>query len=196
MAQRVAGSPPDTGTIVGPLIKRTLTELGPVFVFFGTFLVAGIRVATAAFMAAAVISVIASWIERRALPTIPVILAGIILVCGALTLILSQDDYIKMQPTVANGLFAIALAAGRYTGRDLLKRAFSPGLRLTEEGWAKLTWRSVAYLTILTIANELVWRSFTTETWMMFKTFGIVPLNILFALAQISLLRSHWARAP
>jgi intracellular septation protein len=190
-----AGTALNTGAIVAPLIKRTLTELGPVFVFFGTFLLAGIWTATAAFMAAAVISVIASWIERRALPTIPVVLAAIILICGGLTLVLSQDDYIKMQPTVANGLFAVILAAGRYTGHDLLKRAFSPGLRLTEEGWAKLTWRSVAYLAALTAANEFVWRSFSTETWMMFKTFGIVPLNILFALAQISLLRSHWVRA-
>ena len=188
------GEAPAAASVVRPLVKRSLIELGPVLVFFGSFLFAGILFATAAFMAAAVVSVAASWLERRALPTIPTVLAVIILVCGALTLALGEDDYIKVQPTVANGLFAVALAGGRLIGRDLLKRAFSPGLSLSERGWAALAWRSAAYLAALAVANELVWRSFTTETWMMFKTFAVVPLNLLFALAQLRLLRAHWVR--
>jgi intracellular septation protein len=41
--------------------------------------------------------------------------------------------------------------------------------------------------------NELVWRTQTTDMWVNFKVFGILPLTVLFMAAQISLLTTYKA---
>jgi intracellular septation protein len=188
----VPQQPPTLGEFLWPFLRRILIELGPVAVFFAAFVWGGIFVATGAFMAAAAVSVGVSLLEQGRLPTIPAVLAGIILVLGAMTLAAGDGDYIKVQPTVANGLFALTLAGARLAGYDLLERSFARELRLCSRGWARLSWRVVAYLAFLAVVNEIVWRSFSTDTWVTFKTFAVVPLDIIFALLQIPLVRSSW----
>jgi intracellular septation protein len=46
----------------------------------------------------------------------------------------------------------------------------------------------------LAVANEAVWRSTSTDTWVSFKVWGILPLIFLFALAQTPLVMKHQAQ--
>ena len=39
----------------------------------------------------------------------------------------------------------------------------------------------------LAVLNEVVWRTVSTDTWVSFKVFAIMPLTMVFALAQIGL---------
>ena len=39
--------------------------------------------------------------------------------------------------------------------------------------------------------NEFVWRFYSTDTWVTFKVFGIMPLTMVFAMAQIGLLKKY-----
>lgn len=175
---------------IGPLLRRALVEVGPSLVFFGAFFWQGMMPATAAFMLAAVASTFASSLEGRGLPVIPIITAGIVLVFGGLTLILTEAFFIKVQPTVANGLFALIIASAKLLGYDILKRTFSREVHLPAEGWNRLTWRTVAFLAMFAALNEVIWRSFSTEFCVSFKVFGNIPLNVAFALAQLWLIRS------
>ena len=59
---------------------------------------------------------------------------------------------------------------------------------MTEEGWRILTWRWGFFFIALAILNEIVWRTQTTDVWVKFKTFGFLPLTLLFALAQTPLI--------
>ncbi len=178
----------------GQLLKL-LVEVGPLVVFFVMNARAGIFWGTGAFMVAIVISLIASRILFGRVPVMPLVTGVFVLVFGGLTLWLQDEQFIKIKPTLVNALFAGALFTGLLTGRSLLKIVFGEVFRLTDEGWRKLTLRWAFFFTFLAVLNEVVWRSFSTDVWVSFKVFGIMPLTMIFAIAQMGLLKQHEPRA-
>ena len=93
-------------------------------------------------------------------------------------------------------MFALLLAGGLMLKKPLLELLFGPVFALTEEGWRKLTWRWIAFFVAMAIVNELVWRNFSTDTWVSFKAFGFLPLTLLFTLAQMPLLQRYGVARP
>jgi len=178
----------------GQLLKL-LVEIGPLVVFFVMNARAGIFWGTGAFMVAIVISLIASRILFGRVPVMPLVTGVFVLVFGGLTLWLQDEQFIKIKPTLVNALFAGALFTGLLAGRSLLKIVFGEVFRLTDEGWRKLTLRWAFFFTFLAVLNEVVWRSFSTDVWVSFKVFGIMPLTMIFAIAQMGLLKQHEPRA-
>lgn len=178
----------------GQLLKL-LVEVGPLVVFFVMNARAGIFWGTGAFMVAIVISLIASRILFGRVPVMPLVTGVFVLVFGGLTLWLQDEQFIKIKPTLVNALFAGALFTGLLAGRSLLKIVFGQVFRLTDEGWRKLTFRWACFFTFLAVLNEVVWRSFSTDVWVSFKVFGIMPLTMIFAIAQMGLLKQHEPRA-
>jgi intracellular septation protein len=178
----------------GQLLKL-LVEIGPLVVFFVMNARAGIFWGTGAFMVAIVISLIASRILFGRVPVMPLVTGVFVLVFGGLTLWLQDEQFIKIKPTLVNALFAGALFTGLLTGRSLLKIVFGEVFRLTDEGWRKLTFRWACFFMFLAVLNEVVWRSFSTDVWVSFKVFGIMPLTMIFAIAQMGLLKQHEPRA-
>ena len=173
-----------------PLV-RLAVELGPLLVFFFVNARWGIYVGTGAFMAAIAVSFSVSlWIERR-VPAMPLVTAVVVLVFGTLTLVLHDDLFIKLKPTIVNSLFAAVLAFGLLTKRNFLQIVLGTVLALDETGWRKLTLRWAVFFVVLAVINEIVWRNFSTDTWVSFKVFGIMPLTLLFSLAQVPLLTKH-----
>lgn len=166
-------------------------ELGPLLVFFFANARFGIFAATAVFMAAITVSLGLSWWLVRKVPTMPLVTAIFVLVFGGLTLWLQDELFIKLKPTVVNGLFAAILFGGLIMGRPLLKPLLDTVLPLDAEGWRKLTWRWAWFFVVLAGLNELVWRNFPTDVWVNFKVFGIMPLTVVFSLTQVPLLRRH-----
>src|SRR5258705_396939 len=51
----------------------------------------------------------------------------------------------------------------------------------------------VAILLALAVLNEIVWRTQTTDVWVNFKVFGVVPLTFVFAAFQYPLLQKYAA---
>lgn len=173
-----------------PLAKFAI-EAGPLAVFFVANARGGIYVATGALMAALVVSVAASWRLERRLPIMPLVTAVFALVFGGLTLLLRDDTFIKVKPTIVNLLFAATLFAGLVAGRSLLKVLLGEALQLDEQGWRLLTVRWACFFVVLAALNEIVWRGFSNDFWVSFKVFGIMPLTILFTLTQIPLIKRH-----
>ena len=178
----------------GQLLKL-LVEVGPLVVFFVMNARAGIFWGTGGFMVAIVISLIASRILFGRVPVMPLVTGVFVLVFGGLTLWLQDEQFIKIKPTLVNALFAGALFTGLLAGRSLLKIVFGEVFRLTDEGWRKLTLRWAFFFTFLALLNEVVWRSFSTDVWVSFKVFGIMPLTMIFAIAQMGLLKQHEPRS-
>ena len=178
-----------------PLV-RLAVELGPLLVFFFVNARWGIYVGTGAFMAAIAVSFSVSlWIERR-VPAMPLVTAVVVLVFGTLTLVLHDDLFIKLKPTIVNSLFAAVLAFGLLTKRNFLQIVLGTVLALDETGWRKLTLRWAVFFVVLAVINEIVWRNFSTDTWVSFKVFGIMPLTLAFSLAQVPLLTKHQVDKP
>jgi intracellular septation protein len=173
-----------------PLLKLAL-ELGPLGIFFFVNARFDIFTATAAFMAAVAVSLTVSWWLTRRLAVMPVVTGVVVLVFGGLTLLLQDDTFIKMKPTIVNGLFAAVLLGGLAFGKALLGYVFDSAFSLTEEGWRKLTLRWGLFFILLAVLNEVVWRTQTTDFWVAFKVWGILPLTLAFSAAQLPLLNRH-----
>ena len=121
----------------------------------------------------------------------PLVTGVFVLVFGGLTLWLQDDHFIKIKPTIVNALFAGALFFGLLANQPLLRIVFGEVFRLTDEGWRKLTLRWACFFMFLAVLNEIMWRSFSTDTWVNFKVFAVMPLTMAFAVAQVGLLRQY-----
>ena len=172
------------------LIKMAL-ELGPLVVFFIANARADIFVATAWFMGAMVVSLALTWAILRRIAVMPLVTGVVVLVFGGLTLWLQDDTFIKMKPTITNSLFAAVLLGGLLFGQSLLKYVFGDVYKLRPEGWSKLTLNWGLFLVALAIINEILWRNFSTDIWVAFKVWGVMPLTVIFSLTQVSLLNKY-----
>lgn len=172
-------------------VVKLLIDLGPLLVFFLTYARAGIFWATGALMVATVIALGASRVLLGRFAVAPLATAALVVVFGGLTFLLDDPSFIKMKPTMINLLFAGVLGFGLVTGRPLLKMFMGEALRLSDEGWHKMTVRWALFFVAVAVLNEIVWRNFSEATWVNFKVFGILPLTLLFALAQINLIRRY-----
>jgi intracellular septation protein len=187
-----------------PLLKLAL-EMGPLVLFFLTNaygerlfdLTSSSRlfVATGVFMVAVVASLGVTYSLVGKLPIIPLVSAVVVVVFGGLTLILHDELFIKLKPTIVNSLFGAILIWAAATGRNLLKVVLDSVFSITDEGWRQLTWRWAFFFFVLAGLNELVWRTQTTDFWVAFKVWGIMPITMIFALAQMPLIMRHEAPA-
>ncbi len=121
----------------------------------------------------------------------PLVTAIVVVVFGGLTLWLQNDTFIKMKPTIIYLLFGGTLIGGLAFGRSFLGYMFDSVFRLTDEGWRKLTFRWGLFFLGLAILNEIVWRSVSTDTWVTFKVFAILPITFVFTLTQMPLINRH-----
>jgi intracellular septation protein len=183
-------SQPTSKPKLNPALKIVL-DLGPLLVFFAANSRFGIFAATGAFMAAIVLALAIAYALTRHLPIMPLVTAVVVVVFGSLTLVLHDELFIKVKPTIIYVLFGGVLLGGLGFGKSLLGLVFDSVFHLTEEGWRKLTWRWAIFFLVLAVLNEIVWRTQTTDVWVSFKVFGVVPLTFLFAALQYPLLTKY-----
>lgn len=176
-----------------PPLAKIVVEIGPLVLFFIANAKAGIFWATGVYMVAAAVALTVSWVMTRKLAIVPIVTLGFVLAFGALTLALADETFIKVKVSIINGLFGAILIGGLLAGRSLLKPVFGEAVNLDADGWRKLTWRWGVYFFAVAALNEVVWRTVSTDTWVNFKVFGILPLTMLFAFAQIPLMQRHMA---
>jgi intracellular septation protein len=170
---------------------KLIVELGPLLIFFGVNAAYGIFAGTGAFMVATVVSLVFAWWRYHKVPVMPLVSAVIVLAFGGLTLYLRDDTFIKLKPTIVYTMFAVLLLAGLVTNKPVLALLFGPVFNLTEEGWRKLTLRWAVFFVVMAVINEIVWRNFSTDTWVSFKAFGFLPITLLFAMAQVPLMQRY-----
>ncbi|MGX1790150.1 septation protein A [Bosea sp. NPDC055332] len=199
-----AGNPTETKPI-NPLVKLAL-EFGPLAIFFFVnsygdrwFGVAEDRrifVATGVFITASLIALVLSKLVMNHLPRMAIVNAVVVTVFGGLTLALDDAFFIKVKPTIVNTLFGCILLGGLYFGRSLLALVLDSVLQLDEEGWRRLTLRWGLFFFVLAALNEVVWRTQTQDFWVAFKVWGVMPLTMIFALAQTPLILKHEIKRP
>lgn len=191
---------PNGAKPINPLLKLAL-EFGPLAIFFFVnsygdrwFGVAEDRrifVATGVFIAASLIALALSKIVMNHLPRMAIVNAVVVTVFGGLTLALDDAFFIKVKPTIVNTLFGCILLSGLYFGRSLLALVLDSVLQLDEEGWRRLTLRWGLFFFVLAALNEVVWRTQSQDFWVAFKVWGVMPLTMIFALAQTPLILKH-----
>jgi intracellular septation protein len=183
-------------TELKPQIIKLALELGPLVLFFIINGRTDIFVATAWFMGAMVLSLALSWLILKKVAVMPLVTGVVVVIFGGLTLWLQDDTFIKMKPTITNALFASVLLGGLLFGQSLLKYVFGDVYKLRPEGWSRLTLYWGLFFVVLGVLNEVVWRNFSTDFWVAFKVWGIMPLTVLFSMTQLPLLQKYAPSEP
>jgi intracellular septation protein len=171
-----------------PMFKLA-TELGPLIVFFVANAKFNLFVATGAFMVAIVAAMIASYVVVRHVPVMAIVTAVIVLVFGTLTLVLHDETFIKVKPTMVYGLFAAILGGGLLFGRSFIAILFDQVFNLTPKGWRILTMRWALFFFAMALLNEFIWRTQSTDFWVNFKVFGAIPITMVFAIFQMPVIK-------
>ena len=192
-----------------PVLKLAL-ELGPLIVFFfansrGEWLAEKIPalgsigepifIATALFIVATLVSFAVSLAVTRRLPIMPMVSGVVVVFFGGLTLWLQDDTFIKLKPTIVNSLFGGVLLGGLYFGKSFIGYVFDSVFNLTDEGWRKLTFRWGVFFFFLALLNEIAWRTLSTDAWVTFKVFGVMPITLVFTALQLPLIMREQAKA-
>ena len=175
---------------LNPFLKLAL-DLGPLGLFFFANSHYGIFVATGTFMVAVLAALAVSYAMTRQLPIMPVITAIIVVVFGGLTLFLHDATFIKVKPTIIYALFGAVLFGGLAFNKPLLGVVFDSMFSLTEKGWRKLTLRWAIFFVVLAVLNEIIWRNTSTNVWVDFKVFGVMPLTLVFGALQMPLIKKY-----
>ena len=188
---------------VNPWLKTGL-ELGPIVLFLAAYLklkdriftiggteYEGFILVTAAFIPLILLSTAVLWKLTGHLSRMQVMTAVLVTVFGGLSVWLNDDRFFKMKPTLIYLIFGGLLGVGLLRGESWLRMVMEELMPLDHEGWMKLTRRLCAFFLGLAVANEVIWRTQSTETWVYFKTFGLTAALFIFFMAQGRIFRDH-----
>lgn len=176
---------------LGRQLLKLVLEIGPLVIFFLCNSWAGIHFATKIFMIATIVALALSrWLLGK-IAIMPLVTAFFVMIFGGLTVWLENELFIKLKPTIVNLFFAGILFGGLFFEKSLLKHIFEDAFRIDNTGWQILTRRWGLFFLFLAGVNEIVWRNFSTDSWVAFKTFGIMPITMAFALSQIGIIKRH-----
>lgn len=186
--------------------RKFIEEFGPLLAFFllnsfGPRLLGrpqeeALYIATGGFMLALLVAIGSGLLRGERPKNMTLVSAGFVFVFGGLTLILQNETFIKIKPTLIYILFALVLGIGLARGRSYLRVLMGDMLPLDPAGWNKLTARWAVFFLALAALNELVWRTQSTDIWVSFKVFAIVPLTIGFMMLQMPLINKHSLETP
>jgi intracellular septation protein len=143
-------------------------------------------------MAVTAVAMVISLVRFGKVTPIQIFSAAMVLVLGGLTIWLHKDWIIKIKPTIYYVTVSAVLLWGVITGRPTLQMVLGqayPGL--SPEGWRLLTRNWAFFFLAMAIANEVVWRNFSTTTWLGYKLWGAMPATVIFAACNVPLLMRH-----
>ena len=183
---------------------KSALELGPVLAFFLGYIIlrervfeiggteyAGFIVLTGVFIP---VFMLASWLMYRLVgrvSRIQIMTLVLVVVFGGLTVWLNDERFFKMKSTIVFGLISGLLWIGLARGQSWLEYVMEGVIRLQHEGWMVLTRRLAWFFAGLAVANEIIWRSLSTDIWVTFDTFGQPAAVFVFFMAQAKLIEAH-----
>jgi intracellular septation protein len=174
--------------------QRLILDLAPLAAFFIAYRLYDLIWATGALIAATLISLAITYLREKRVAMAPLISGTLVAVFGGMTILLNDELFIKMKPTLVNSLFALVLLVGVYGfKRGLLKPLLQMAFTITDEGWRVLSLRWGYFFVFLAALNEIIWRNFSTDFWVSFKVFGMFTITILFAASQYRVLQRYKA---
>ena len=187
--------------------SKLILEMGPLIIFFICYYNAPIPenlkndleeanlfkiiFATKIFVPAILVALFLGWFQTKKIAKMPLITAILVVVFGGLTIWLNDPIFIKMKPTLIYLIFSAILGYGLLKKKIYLKILMGPAIPMNEEGWLILSKRFVGFFVLLAFTNEIIWRFFSQDFWVNFKTFGLPILLIFFMALQFNLFNKY-----
>lgn len=184
------------------MVLKQVLELGPTIVFFLIYLrikersftimgtdYSGFIVAALIFVPILLASMAVLWWLTGALSRMQMFTAFMVIFFGGLTAYFNDERFFKMKTTIVYGCLAAILGIGLLQGRSYLEWVIGSLMPMQREGWMKLTGRLALMFVALAVANELIWRTQSTELWVKLETFGMPAALFVFLWVQIMALQ-------
>ena len=187
--------------------SKLILEMGPLIIFFVCYYNAPIPenlkndleeanlfkiiFATKIFVPAILVALFLGWFQTKKIAKMPLITAILVVVFGGLTIWLNNPIFIKMKLTLIYLIFSAILGYGLLKKKIYLKILMGPAIPMNEEGWLILSKRFVGFFVLLAFTNEIIWRFFSQDFWVNFKTFGLPILLIFFMALQFNLFNKY-----
>lgn len=166
---------------------QSLFEYLPLIAFFAIYKFVDIYWATASLIGTSALLVAFHYFKHKSVPKRHLVFFGIALVFGSLTLIFRDDTFIKWKVTVVNGIFALGLLISQYAfKKNLIKEMLGESMPLPDKVWARLSQAWAGFFAFCGALNIYVAYTMSQETWVNFKVFGLLALNLVFAVATIA----------
>ena len=164
---------------------KFLFDLFPIILFFVAYKMYDIYVATAVAIAAAFVQTGLFWLKHRKFEKSHLITLAILVLFGGLTLILHDPVFIKWKPTVVNWLFGVTFLGSQFIGnKPLIERMMGHAITVPAPIWLRLNWAWILFFIAMGMLNLYVAFSFSEETWVNFKLFGMMGLTLVFVFGQ------------
>jgi len=172
--------------------RKLMLDLGPLVVFFATnYMTGDFMLAVGLLVAATVVALAAGWLLERRISMMALFGCVAVAFFGGLSLYFDNELFIKIKPTVLTVLLAAVIAGGRLVGRNPLGLLMGTQLRMHDAGWRSLSWLWVAMFLTTALANEIAWRSLSTDDWVTFKVFGITAISLVFAVLSVPVMTKY-----
>ena len=187
--------------------SKLILEMGPLIIFFVCYYNAPIPenlkndleeanlfkiiFATKIFVPAILVALFIGWFQTKKIAKMPLITAILVVVFGGLTIWLNNPIFIKMKPTLIYLIFSAILGYGLLKKKSYLKILMGSAIPMNEEGWQILSKRFCWFFVLLAFTNEIIWRFFSQDFWVNFKTFGLTILLIFFMALQFNLFNKY-----
>ena len=187
--------------------SKLILEMGPLIIFFVCYYNAPIPenlkndleeanlfkiiFATKIFVPAILVALFIGWFQTKKIAKMPLITAILVVVFGGLTIWLNNPIFIKMKPTLIYLIFSAILGYGLLKKKSYLKILMGSAIPMNEEGWLILSKRFCWFFVLLAFTNEIIWRFFSQDFWVNFKTFGLPILLIFFMALQFNLFNKY-----
>ncbi|RJT24979.1 septation protein IspZ [Chakrabartia godavariana] len=173
-----------------------LVDLGPLGIFLLTYWLAGVWVATCAFMVATLAALIWSRLKHGKVSILLMFSGVMVLFFGGLTILLHDETFIKMKPTLYYVMVAGILFFGTLTKKPTLELVMSHAYpELSQRGWHLLTRNFGWFFLGMAVLNEIVWRHSSTGFWLGYKLWGALPLTLLFGALNVPMILRHSPQA-
>ncbi|MBN8293119.1 septation protein IspZ [Rhodobacter sp. NTK016B] len=186
-------------------LTRQLLEFGPLLIFLAVYLYmrdttvtwggteyGSFVVAIVVFVPLQVVSAIAMRILTGRLSRMQLVTLIMVIVLGLATVLFNDERVFKMKSTFIFGLFGILLFIGLWRGQSWLAFVLDQALPIDHEGWMILTRRMAWFFLVFAAMNEVVWRNFSTDTYVLWDTFGQMAVMFLFLISNYKLIEKHW----
>ncbi|MFU8823368.1 inner membrane-spanning protein YciB [Yoonia sp.] len=193
---------------INPILKQVL-ELGPTLAFFLIYLrikddiyviggteYSGFIIAALVFVPILLVAMGILWALTGKLSRMQIFTAFMVIFFGGLTAWFNDERFFKMKTTIVYGAMAGLLGIGLLRGQSYLQYVMEEFLPMQREGWMIFTKRLAFIFTVLAIANEIIWRTQSTETWVKLETFAFPVVLFVFLWFQIIGLQKHLIEEP
>lgn len=172
---------------------KALFDYLPVVVFFAIYFLTGqdLMQATWGIIIASTLQVTLGWLVLKRFDQLHLLIFGITIVFGGLTVAFDNDAFIKWRHTISSLVIAAILLGGQFLERNFIERlvaTFSQrsmgfAIRLAGGDWTRINIACVIYFIAVALLNLYIAFNFSTSFWVNFSLFGFGAIQMVFFIA-------------